>query len=195
MSNGTLTKVTTRTAAEVCRRFVLGDEARKLLRDNQTPRQFLDLLAEKGQLADALRFLAYALPKREAVWWGCQCLRQVAAGNQPPATLQAVQSAEKWASNPGEDQRRAGKPAAEAAGLETPAGCTALAAFYSGGSLAPPSAPPVPPGEHLTHKGVALAVLQAAVLTEPAKATEKYRRFLALGIDVGNGVNRWKEAK
>jgi len=29
-------------------------------------------------------------------------------------------------------------------------------------------------------------------LMEPQKAPEKYRKFFALGVDVGNGVNKWK---
>jgi hypothetical protein len=37
------------------------------------------------------------------------------------------------------------------------------------------------------------AVLLAAVASEPQKAPEKHRKFLAQGIEVGNGTNRWKE--
>src|ERR1700722_16356761 len=98
MSNGGLTKATAKTAAEVCKNFPLGDEAKKLLRDGSTPRQFLDVLVEKQQFPDAVRFLAHALPKREAVWWACLCARQ-AHGPNPPAPLgPALQAAEKWTS-------------------------------------------------------------------------------------------------
>jgi hypothetical protein len=83
--------------------------------------------------------------------------------------------------------------AAEAAGLDTPAGCAAVAAFWSGGSLGPPNVPVIPPGESLTAKGVAGAVMLAAVLTEPEKTPEKYRRFLAHGVEVAKGANRWRE--
>src|ERR671937_3326223 len=95
MSNG-LAKVTAKTAAEVCKHFPLGDEAKKLLRDGQTPAQFLDLLIEKQQFPDAVRFLAHALPKREAVWWACLCARAAAGPNPPPKAAAAVQAAEKW---------------------------------------------------------------------------------------------------
>ncbi len=50
----------------------------------------------------------------------------------------------------------------------------------------------MPPGETLTAQAAAGAVLLAGVLAEPQKAAEKYRKFLALGVDVGNGVNKWK---
>ena len=81
MSNG-LAKVTAKTATEVCKHFPLGEEAKKLLRDGQTPAQFLDVLIEKQQFPDAVRFLAHALPKREAVWWAWFCARRT-AGEEP----------------------------------------------------------------------------------------------------------------
>ena len=192
MSNGGLAKATAKTAAEVCKLFPLGDDAKKLLRDGLAPRPFLDALLEKQQFPDAVRFLAHALPKREAVWWACLCARQV-HGASPPAPIgPALTAAEKWVSDPSDDHRRAAQAAATAAGMGAPAGCAAMAAFFSGGSLAPPNAPVVPPGEHLTAHAAAGAVMLAAVLTEPQKAAEKYRKFFALGVDVGNGVNKWK---
>src|ERR671937_2023253 len=102
MSNG-LAKVTAKTAAEVCKHFPLGDEAKKLLRDGQTPAQFLDLLIEKQQFPDAVRFLAHALPKREAVWWACLSGRSVAGSSPPPPIAGALQAAEKWVSDPSEN--------------------------------------------------------------------------------------------
>ena len=191
MSNG-LVKVAAKTAAEVCKHFPLGEEAKKQLRDGMTPAQFLDALIEKQQFPDAVRFLAHALPKREGVWWACLCSRSVAGSSPAPKITSALQAAEKWVTDPSEDNRRAGMPAAEAAELKTPAGCAAMAAFWSGGSLAPPNVPVVPPGEYLTAHGVAGAVMLAAVQSEPEKAPDKYRKFLAQGIEVAKGTQRWK---
>jgi hypothetical protein len=193
MSSNGLAKVTAKTAAEVCKHFPLDEEAKKLLRDGLTPAQFLTALIEKQQFPDAVRFLAHALPKREAVWWACLCARAVAGSNLPPPIAAALQAAEKWVVDPSEENRRAAMPAAEAAEFKTPAGCAAVAAFWSGGSLGPPNVPAIPPGEYLTAHGVAGAVMLAAVQSEPEKAPEKYRKFLAQGIEVANGVNRWKE--
>jgi hypothetical protein len=192
MSNGTLTKVTARTAAEICQHFALGEPAKQLLRDGLTPRQYLDVLLDKQHFQDAVRFLAHALPKREAVWWACLCARQSAGSNPPPKIAAALQAAEKWVSDPNEENRRAAMTAAEAAQFGTAAGCAAAAAFWSGGSLAPPNLPAVPPGEYLTAHGVTGSVLLAVVATEPEKAPEKYRKVLALGIEIANGTNRWK---
>jgi hypothetical protein len=193
MSSGTFGKVAAKTAAEVCQRFTLGDDAKKLLADGQTPLQFLAALNAKQQYLDAIRFLAYALPKREAVWWACACARGVLGDRPEPAAAAALQAAEKWVADPSEDNRRAAMPAGEAAGMGTPAGCVAVAAAWSGGSLAPPNLPAVPPAEHLTAHMAASSVLLAAVLTQPEKAAEKQQRFVALGVEVANSTNRWKE--
>jgi hypothetical protein len=194
MSTGTAAKAPVRTAAEVGKLFPLGDDAKKLLRDGLTPKQYLDALIEKQLYIDAVRFLAHTLPKREGVWWACLCVRGAAGPNPPAPQAAALQAAERWVADPSEPNRRAAQAAAEAAEVGTPAGCAAMAAFWSGGSMAPPDVPAVPPGETLTAHGVAGAILLSAVQTEPQKAPEKQRKFLAQGIEVLGGGNRWKEA-
>src|SRR5271166_6571769 len=114
MSNGGLLKVTAKTAAEVCKQVPLSDEGKKLLRDGIAPRAFLDQLLEKKNYPDAAKFLAMALPKREAVWWGCLCARGAHGPNLPMPVSAALQAAEKWVKDPSEENRRATQAAAEA---------------------------------------------------------------------------------
>jgi hypothetical protein len=192
MTSGALSQVTAKTAAEICRRFTLDEGAKGLLDDRLPPKQFLDLVIEKGHLHDAVKVLAYGLPKREAVWWAIQCVRAVAGASPPPKVAAALQAAEKWVTNPTDDSRKACLPAAEAAEYATPAGCTALAAYWSGGSYGPPDAKLTPPAEDWTHHVVSGAVLIAAVLPEPEKGPDKLKKFLDLGMQVGSGANRWK---
>lgn len=187
MELGTLTKVTAATAAEVGRRAGLGEEAQALLTETMAPAQFLDLLIEREQYADAVRFLAHALPKREAVWWACLCARGGLPEDAKPPVIEALKAAEAWVLKPVEETRRAAMACAEAAGFDSPSSWAAVGAFWSGGSMAPPDAPPVPPGEELTGTAVAGAVMLAAVQTEPERAEEKFRRFLLQGIDIANG--------
>jgi hypothetical protein len=104
----------------------------------------------------------------------------------------ALEAADKWVADPSEDHRRAAGKAAEQVGHSTPAGCVALAAFWSGGSLPPTDVPAVAPGDHLTARGVIGALMLAAVLKEPEKAQERYRQFLAQGIELADGNNRVK---
>lgn len=190
MSDVRLIRVPAKTAAEVTRRYPLEEPAKPLLTPEAAPKAFLDALVEKNLLLDAIRFLAYALPKREAVWWACQCIKLANAVGKAGVALKA---AERWATAPSEPNRRAAQKESEAATPATPAGCAALAAFVSDGSLAPPNVPAVPPADDLTAKAVVGAVSLAAVQAEPEKATEKQKQFVALGVEVAMGRNRWPE--
>jgi hypothetical protein len=171
----------------------LGGEAAALSRPGLTPRQYLDALASAGRWPEAVGFLAWALPRREAVWWACQCVRQALPPGEAGPARAALEAAERWAAAPTDENRRAAFAAAEAADFGTPAGCLGAAAFWSGGSMAPPKLPPVPPAEHLMPGAVVNAVQLAAVCRGPEKAAEKYRTFLALAADVAAGKNRWKD--
>ena len=191
MSETSLPAIAARTAAEAARDAPLEAEARALLRDDLGPRGYLDALAGVRLFPDAVRFLSHALAKREAVWWACLCARSAHGPTAPGPIAEALHAAETWAAEPDEPNRRAAEAAAEAAGLGTPAGCAAMAAFWGGGSLTPAGLPEVPPGEFFTAKGVAGAVMLAAVEGDPAQIPETFRRFLALGLDVAAGSNRW----
>jgi hypothetical protein len=166
----------------------LGEEAMALLRPEMHPLDFVALLMEKALYPDAVRFIAHALPKREAVWWGWVCARRAAGDNPQPKIKAALEATEKWIAQPSEDNRRGAMAAAQKAELGTAAGCAGLAAFFSGGSLAPPEAPVVPPGEFLSAKAVSGAVIFAAVAKEPEKAPEKFKSYVAQGVEVTNRV-------
>lgn len=135
---------------------------------------------KSAQYAEAIRELARALPKPLAVRWACQCIRQ-AVPELSKERRTALERAEAWAADPSEENRRAAKAAADAVGLDHPAGAVAMAAFMGGGSLAPPDLPPVAPAEQLTARAVAGAVLLAAVFTDPEQAESRYREFLIMG--------------
>jgi len=177
--------------AEICAVSELGDEARALLQDGLGPRQYLNLLIEKHHFPDAVRFLAHALPKREAVWWGWVCARRSAGQEAPEKIKLSLAATERWIAQPTEEHRRSAMEAAQTADLSTAAGCAGLAAFFSGGSLAPPSAPVVPPGEYLTAKAVSGAVIFAAVAVEPEKSAEKFHAFLSQGLEVVTRIKLW----
>jgi hypothetical protein len=183
--------VPAKAATEIARNVPLSEPAAKLLRAEMQPRPFLDLLIAQEHYADAIRFLAHSMPKREAVWWACLCSRPEQGAVVPPPAAAARQAAEAWVANPSDDKRRAAHAAAQVAGVGTPVGLTCEAVFFSEGSLGPPEFQAVPPPEHLTATTAANAVILAAV-AEPAKMVPRYRQFLALGQDVAAGKNRWK---
>lgn len=165
----------------------LSEEAMPLLKDNPTTPDFLETCVEQGLLIDAIRVMAIALPRREAVWWACLNARDARQEEDPADRLKALEAAEKWVFKPTEPHRVKTFEVAEIAGFDSPESYAALAAFWSGGSMAPAEAAVVvPPGDGLTGTSAAAAVLLAAA-REP-KTTEKwYSRALLQAIDIAKG--------
>ncbi|MGE3805324.1 MAG: hypothetical protein AB7K24_11685 [Gemmataceae bacterium] len=184
-----LGKVKAKTAAEICARFRLKEPALALLSPEQTPSQFLARLLTERQWAAAIRLLAYALPKREAVWWGCVSLR-LAAQTSAAQELAALRAAVHWCVHPSDEHRYASQAASLALAHGEPARLVADAAFKSGGSLAPPGARPMPPQPTMTARLVSAALLMAAA-GKPADMVALYRQFLALGIAIAQGKYSW----
>jgi hypothetical protein len=193
MGERTFSRVPAETAAEVCRRYQPGRVAAALLRDDMTPGQFFDLLVERRLFEHARIFLAYALPSREAVWWAILCTREVAGPATPEREEAALRAAEAWVQDPSEENRRAARASAKAAGSSSPAGQAASAAFQSGGSVGPPDDPEMLPREYATARAVAFAVTFAWSQDPRDQAPERFQSFLARGVEVATGANRWTE--
>jgi hypothetical protein len=193
MTVGPLAKVTAKTAAEVCKHITLDEGPQKLLDEKQTLKQFLESLCEKGLYVDAIKVLAYGMPKREAVWWGCLCVRSAAGKDMPGEALKALEAAEKWVADPSEANRVATLDAGKAADFSTPPGCVALAAYWSAGADIPAHAGFKPPPDQWTADAVAGCVLSAAIQTEPEKAAEKFQKHFELGLAVASGTSVWKK--
>jgi len=146
--------------------------------------QLIDELAEQEKFLDALRLRAYLLTKREAVWWGCLCVRDELDEPLRPTQAAAVKAAAIWVGKPDEDNRRAAEHQAAAAKYSGVGASLALSAFWSGGSLAPPENPEVLPDERLTSQGVAAALISGAYMGNSTKANDRIHAFLAKGKEV-----------
>jgi hypothetical protein len=192
MITGNYTHLTARTAKEICSHMRLDAPATQLLADGLSPGHYLDKLLSYALFVDATRFLSHALPPREAVWWGCLCLRLVCEPAQlPPEQAAALQAVVQWVVHPEEKRRREAEAAGKKATLSNAAGCLATGAFYSSGSLNPPELPPAPAKPYLTAKVVNGAVQLSAILRGPGKTREIQQQFMVLGLGVAMGKNRW----
>jgi hypothetical protein len=178
------------TAGQLATISAIGEDARMLLREGMAPREFAELLIAGGRFPDAVRLLAHALPKRESVWWAWVCARRAAGPDPVPPIQSSLAATEKWIAQPTEENRRVAMQAAESAGLDTAAGCAGMAAFFCGASIAPPQAPPVPPGAYDSAKAVAGAVTLASVAA-PEKIEESFRTFLQQGLEVAARIKLW----
>jgi hypothetical protein len=195
MSNGPLLKVKAATAAEICTRFDLNKEARSLLRDTMGPREFVNTLVANKRYIMGIDFIAHALPAREAVWWGCLCFQHACGNSLSLQDKAAAKAALQWLLEPSEENRAAAKAPAETAGPGSPAGGLAAAANQTGGNLAPPKLPPLPPGPFAPAKAVAGAIKLASIKGDPVKIAETQRLFVELGIGVAEGRFLWPEIR
>lgn len=150
------------------------------------PARFVEGLAERGQTGDAVHALALMLPSRQAVWWACLAARLLpgldAAGEK------AIAAAERWVQSaaPG-DAEQAGD-IAQAGDLGRAPAWAAMAAFWSGPSIAPRGQQAVPPAGHLTGAAVRSALI---LLTyDPAFGGKvSFGDWLEIGFALMNGGN------
>ena len=170
------------TAADICRRFEPGDEARKELQPGMAPLQFLEVCAAKQLHIDGLQFIAHYLPKRQAVWWGLACVRQTAGEKPREEAVEAMRATERWIAEPNEENRKATLPAADAADTGTALGCIALSAYYADGLPASPDAKVTEKANAMTAKLVAGGVLLAGVDDENPQ--ERYAGFFSRGMEI-----------
>ena len=121
--------------------------------------EFARKLLAGGHGFDAVAYVACLLARREAVWWGCQCVRALGEGNVDAALL----AAEAWVREPDDGSRRAALKLGTAGNLRVATTWLALAAGHSGGSVAPEEAPPVPASPEASAVDVKAAIILASV--------------------------------
>ncbi|AFU98103.1 secreted protein [Simiduia agarivorans SA1 = DSM 21679] len=156
-----------------------------------TPRISIERLTEKGYYLDAVKLMAHALPKREAVWWACLAARAVQTPETDENNQQALLAAEAWAKKPTEANRLRAKMLGEKTKFRTPSSWAATAASWSAGSMAGDGEPAISPPEYLYAHAVAGAVCLAAVAKDEDAPENAYKTFLAQGINIacgGNGI-------
>jgi hypothetical protein len=182
-------------AADFCKdqEIQLRPQGRSLLNASLSTDLYLALLLEKGCYADARRVLAHALPKRRALWWGCLCAWDVYRPQPRDEVGNVLQSVVDFVLHPTEDNRRATAARAREVEANSLAGCLAMAAFCSDGSLAPPGLPSVAPRPFLTGRLVGVTVYLASVLNDPARYKDHLREYLAVGMEVSRGINLWTD--
>jgi hypothetical protein len=173
--------------AATCAYLEFGDDVSELAAKTTSPDKLINQLAKQGKFQDALRLRAHLLTKRQAVWWGCLCVRDELDKPLPAQQIAPLEAAESWVAESDEKHRREAEKQAAAAKFSGIGATLALSAFWSGGSLSPEGNPDVPADERLTSQGVAAALITAAYHGEPTKATGRFENFLAKGQEMAAG--------
>ncbi len=154
---------------------------------------FLQALIAEHLHDDAVKFMAHALPKREAVWWGCLCVWKTCRPQPSAKEAAALEAAVHWVIEPAEEHRRHAEAAGLKAGADTPAGGLALAAYWTEGSMAPAGQPEAAPPPFLTAQTLAAVLTLAAAQAKDVPLAEHQRLFLQLGREVAGGKHRWTD--
>jgi uncharacterized protein DUF6931 len=182
-----LAKLRGASLAELQPLLMVGSQAANLIAQAGDPVAALTALEAALLYTEAARLMAHALPRREAVWWACMCARHTAPRSLPDADLRALEAAEAWVFRSEDSVRRAGFEQAQAAGFGSPEAWSAVAAFWSGDSMAPADQAPVPPASHLANTAVAGSIALAAVRGRPERRAARLARFLQSGREIASG--------
>lgn len=163
-----------------------------LLEGAADARALVEALAAAGHLAEALAFLAHALPRREAIWWGWLAAREAGGETPTPEVARVLEATHTWIADPTDTHRRQAHAAAAAEGMASAAALVALAAFFSGASLAPADQPPVPPAREDGANALAGALVLAGVGLRPDDAEGAMADLVRKGIAVGDRIDLWR---
>jgi hypothetical protein len=145
------------------------------------PIDYLRALTSKASFQDALTFCAYLLPRREAVWWACGCVRDVLDEIPPPHSA-ALLAAEAWVGQPDNDRRQAALDIGTLGDDNDPITWLARGAGWSGGFLVshPQRQVPVPP--YMTPRAIRVALLLAFSKVKPDEKPARIKFWITEGI-------------
>jgi hypothetical protein len=152
----------------------------------KSPEVYCAELVRDGRLDEAVKFLALALPRLEAVAWAARTVRDIDTGHGADTPEgDALKGVLLWLQDPIESRRRNAYDAAQACDPASAEAMAAMAAFYSGGSIAPPDCEPLPAPHDTAGRFAAVAILIAAAQCEDSDAV--------LAKALGDGARLAKE--
>ena len=158
----------------------LEPDLRRTIAGLTDPREIVTVLASRGEVSAAVRLVAAAMPPHNAVGWACRCIRSQCVLSE--LDEQALAAADRWAVDPTETHRRETQAIAERLDYGTAAAWAAMAAFWSGGSLTPAEAPPVPPPDDLLPQAIVAALSLAFQPTAAERCPERLAGCLAADL-------------
>lgn len=171
------------TAKELFNAFATAADDMKAVPTDEPSVDFCRALLDGKIPEEAVTFCAYLLPRRVAVWWGHQCLGRI-DDKLDEQDRRMLELAEQWIREPEEDRRYAAMDAAMEADVKTPGVWIALAAGWSGGSLAPRGMAPVAPPPFLTARAVNTGILAALARVPVGHRTSVLREFVEMGLSL-----------
>lgn len=172
------------------------DEVRAAAASHPLTIDFINRLVEDGAVVDAIRYLAVAITKRQAIWWSVAThtkLKDLGASINPQEDA-AWSLVREWVYSPTEEIRTKALKTAEDLEFQTPGAYAALAVFWSGGSMLPPeTGEMLLPPPQLSGTAVGASILLICASGKPNETIRRQNEAIAIGLDIargGNGLER-----
>lgn len=175
--------VSERTLHDLRRFSFLTERARELSATADDLEQFLDTLLNWELYSDATYSLAYAMPSRLSVWWGCVCIDFVNHGEKPKFRRysKALAQTVAWVSDPSESNRLAVRQAGQTIPYSNPHGPLTKAAGWGIDDGASAYRGPDP---FATHRAIGYAI-------KTCGHGQRLPELLAIGLKLLDGAHRW----
>jgi hypothetical protein len=146
------------------------------------PHEWHATLVAGGKWAEAISFLAHALPRYECVVWATRALLEAGAiERSSPATVAVL----RWIDGPSDQLRREVNDAVQGLRNGSAAKMLGQAVFYSGGSVAPPDMPHVQVPTQACARMITAALVVG--LLKDGNRMEPLQRALRLGEQIAAG--------
>ncbi|MEL6107347.1 MAG: FHA domain-containing protein [Planctomycetota bacterium] len=166
---------------QLCQKIELDEEGMELLKPEHTVDSFVQTLVAEERFIDAVRLLAYAMPKSQAVRWAHDGITTIGHKVRTAEDQSAMQATGRWIEESVEAHRWEALQSAEKLEFSTAPACAAAAAGWSGGSMVGPDLDPIEPDSLLTARMASLAIQIAALEVDDDGVDERYKQVIAMG--------------
>ena len=181
-------------AVEVCALFPLATASIRLLDDNPAVAVAMERFFSGGFLPEARRVLAYAMERRQAVWWAYLCTIEAIRHKEISSTQAlAMHQVLTWILEPSDVNRKACKRLVRPCGVTSMVGILCMAVWVSGGSVSPHIKRHIEPKASVCGRLCGVVVYLASVFFDSGRYRQYTQHFLDMGLEIARGNLPWEE--
>lgn len=182
-------KIVAERASDIIDANDLSSGSAEYLNSESSPEALIMKLSEASRWPDAIRVMASALPRREAVWWACVCSRQWENLSGDETDKMALEAAEKWVFKPSDEGRSKSFRLAQLSTSASTGTLTALAVACSESKLTVFEDQEINMDSSTFPQIIAAAVLIAANEKTGEQIDDQFRVFIRIGENIAKGGN------
>lgn len=185
--------------ATLAQRAGVSPEGLECVAGEPTADAYLKRLMDGGHYLDGIRFLAHAMPNRQAAWWMCLAAWKMVGPQPAPEAEEGLRLAVEWVLEPDKDRQRQAMLKAsvlKSSPIVRAALQTAAAARLEENSVSEAGkVGGLAGGGPRAAKIAAAGMIRAAARTHGMPLRDAYYQWLLVGIGVALGKLGWKSAE